>query len=833
MRIVYSSALLAIRYRLTGDARLRPLHTSFAGEASLVVAQVPATARSNVITRLLRAALTATVLLLATLAAAAPDLTTIMQDPGWIGAPVESAWWQFNEDNYIYTVKRAGSGLRDQYRVSVASEHPEMLAPEALLSIDGPNPIVSRDGRHVLSIVAGSLLVRELDTGVLKRLYTGQAPVTQAQFNSDGDAVHFETQSQWWRVGLNGESAYPLTDLRFAADPLEVTEPLAEEQLRLFSTLARERDHQLAAQQSLEQREQLLPALGAAPWYFGDDMQRVDSSLSADGRWLLLSVEPSADNGDVADAMPHYVTQSGYVEIEDVRNLVGRASAKPNALWLLDLHNHNRYSLSLEALSGRDKDPLAKLKKQQGLDPYGPDNLRPVSVSGMVWHPDQGEALVQVFSNDYKDRWTVRVNTETQTSREIHRLTDNAWVNWDFNEFGWVPNTTTPWLLSEQSGYAHLYTIDPKGRAKQRTQGEFELRGVVFSPSGDTAYARSNRAHPTEWDLHSIDLASGTLRQVTALKGVEDFVLHPSADKALVMYSSAYTPMQAGVVDLVSGELRLQTDTRTAEYRALEWQAPEYVAVPSSHNTDKPIWSKFYSAAEGFAGPRPVVMFVHGAGYTQNTHHKFPYYFREQMFHNLLTSRGYHVLDMDYRASEGYGRDWRTAIYRQMGTPELEDYIDGANYLVREHNADPARIGIYGGSYGGFMTFMALFKAPEVFAAGAALRPVTDWRHYNHDYTARILNTPAVDPEAHRQSSPIEFADGLRGHLLISHGMLDDNVFFKDSVRITQRLIELEKQHWELASYPLEAHGYIHPESWLDQYRRILNLFESTIGKDP
>jgi len=200
------------------------------------------------------------------------------------------------------------------------------------------------------------------------------------------------------------------------------------------------------------------------------------------------------------------------------------------------------------------------------------------------------------------------------------------------------------------------------------------------------------------------------------------------------------------------------------------------------------------------------------------------------MFHNLLTARGYHVLDMDYRASRGYGRDWRTAIYRHMGKPELEDLRDGVRWLVDHQDGDPDRVGVYGGSYGGFMAFMAMFNAADVFAAGAALRPVTDWRHYNHGYTSNILNTPEVDPEAHRRSSPIEFVEGLEGHLLITHGMLDDNVFYKDAVRLTQRLIELGKTDWELASYPLEPHSFVHPESWLDQYRRILDLFETTIG---
>jgi dipeptidyl aminopeptidase/acylaminoacyl peptidase len=223
------------------------------------------------------------------------------------------------------------------------------------------------------------------------------------------------------------------------------------------------------------------------------------------------------------------------------------------------------------------------------------------------------------------------------------------------------------------------------------------------------------------------------------------------------------------------------------------------------------------------------VLFVHGAGYTQNVHSAWPYYFREQMFHNLLNEHGYVVLDMDYRASEGYGRDWRTAIYRRMGEPELEDLIDGVHWLEKNAAVDPARVGLYGGSYGGFMTLMAMFRAPDVFKAGAALRPVTDWAQYNHEYTSNILNTPAVDPIAYERSSPIEFADGLKGALLIAHGMIDDNVLFEDSVRLYQKLVELHKDNFQLSGYPLERHGFVHADSWLDEYKRIYRLFESNL----
>jgi dipeptidyl aminopeptidase/acylaminoacyl peptidase len=121
------------------------------------------------------------------------------------------------------------------------------------------------------------------------------------------------------------------------------------------------------------------------------------------------------------------------------------------------------------------------------------------------------------------------------------------------------------------------------------------------------------------------------------------------------------------------------------------------------------------------------------------------------------------VLDMDFRASAGYGRDWRTAIYRQMGHPELEDYLDGIDWLVA-HQGDRERVGIYGGSYGGFMAFMAMFRAPERFHAGAALRPVTDWTHYNHGTPRTSSTRRSSIRRRYRKSSPIEYAQGLRGH---------------------------------------------------------------------
>jgi dipeptidyl aminopeptidase/acylaminoacyl peptidase len=327
----------------------------------------------------------------------------------------------------------------------------------------------------------------------------------------------------------------------------------------------------------------------------------------------------------------------------------------------------------------------------------------------------------------------------------------------------------------------------------------------------------------------AVDAKGGDVRGLTALDGVENFVQSPDGSRILVRHSASYVPPQLSVIDADGSNVRALTDTRKPAFKAIDWLQPQFVQVPSKHGAGL-LWGKYYGPKQPVAGKiYPIVMFVHGAGYTQNVHSRYPYYFREQMFHNLLVQHGYIVLDIDYRASEGYGRDWRTAIYRNMGHPELEDYLDGLDWLVTNKQGDRAHAGIYGGSYGGFMTFMALFREPGVFKAGAALRPVSDWTQYNHEYTSNILNTPELDPEAYKRSSPIEFASGLQDHLLIAHGMIDDNVFFKDSVDMTQKLIELHKDKWSIAPYPLERHGFVHPDAWHDEYRRIYELFESTL----
>ncbi|MGC1633345.1 MAG: prolyl oligopeptidase family serine peptidase, partial [Gelidibacter sp.] len=268
------------------------------------------------------------------------------------------------------------------------------------------------------------------------------------------------------------------------------------------------------------------------------------------------------------------------------------------------------------------------------------------------------------------------------------------------------------------------------------------------------------------------------------------------------------------------------TSGQSDAFKRYNWRDPQLISFKAEDGAQVP--ARLY-VPEASVKNNAAVIFVHGAGYLQNVHKWWSSYFREYMFHNLLTDLGYTVIDIDYRGSAGYGRDWRTGIYRHMGGKDLSDQVDGAKYLMENHGIDKDKIGIYGGSYGGFITLMALFNEADTFTSGAALRSVTDWAHYNHGYTANILNEPFNDPIAYERSSPIYFAEGLKGNLLIAHGMLDVNVHFQDVVRLAQRLIELGKDNWEMAIYPAEDHAFVEPSSWTDEYKRILKLFNTTL----
>jgi dipeptidyl aminopeptidase/acylaminoacyl peptidase len=779
----------------------------------------------------------AALLALPATAATPVTLDQAMAHPDWIGNPVETAWWSWDGKQVLYKQKRTGSPLRDIFRTGAQSgiNQAHQVSDAELAKLDSAEVVYNRERTRAAMLRNGDLFERDLKSGELVQISRANGvTISAVQYSADGRSVQFHAGDDWASWDRASRLVSPVAMPRAAKEPgTQDADALRDMQLRLIATLKRQKDEREASRLRAEEERRADATRAPAPIYLGDKLAIVNSHLSPDGRWLLVVTGPK-DGGDKGRAgkMPRYVTESGYEETSDERTRVGRSGPRPHGLKLVNLLTREVKDLSFDVLPGITVDPLAQMRAERKLDPL--KGNRPVKIGfdgeAIVWSTNGANAAVMLRSIDNKDRWIATVDLPHAALKPVHRLTDQAWVNFDNSEFGWLPDDRTLWYLSEESGYSHLYTMDAGGRTRALTQGKWEASDVAWSLDGGTAWLLCNRKNPGTYEVCAVSAKDGVTREVSSLDGgVEDFRLSPDQRKLLVHYSGPYLPPQIATLAAGGGEAVKLTDTRTAEFKAHDWIQPQFVTVPSSHGAE-PVWAKLYRPAQLEPGKQyPVVMFVHGAGYLQNVAHRYTPYFREQMFHNLLVQKGYVVLDMDYRGSRGYGAKWRSAIYRQMGHPELEDYLDGVNWMVANQQGDAKNVGIYGGSYGGFMTLMGLMRAPEVFKSGAALRPVSDWTTYNHEYTANILNTPDVDPEAYKVSSPIEYAANLKGNLLIAHGMVDDNVFFQDSVRMAQRLIELKKDHWELAPYPLERHSFVQPESWYDEYRRIYQLFERTL----
>jgi dipeptidyl aminopeptidase/acylaminoacyl peptidase len=789
-------------------------------------------------------------LLFAAMPALAGDLRLeqVMANPDWIGHPVESPYWSVGSHHLYYALKRDGDSVRDLYRVDAANGAAAMLDPAAMAQADGP-AVFDRSHTHAAFILHGDVFLVDLASG--RRVQVTRSPQAESspQFSADGRTLQFRNGNDWYDYDLASGVVSPAAILKFADDPhARKPDALERRQLELFSTLRElkaDRDAQQARQRILEAAD---PSRAPRPFWLGDKVKPVDTELSPDGRWMLVVTAPAQHDDGKAPDVIHYVTDSGYTEVQKVRTYVGRNAPAPQSLLLLDLSAHKVWPLSTGTLPGIKDDPLKAIRAQTvaALEKAGHDDeakalkapaVRPVTIAndgsggGIVWSDDGAQAAVQLRAIDNKDRWIASVDFAKHALVPQDRLHDDAWINWSFNDFGWEKDNRTLWYLSEASGWSRLYAKPLDGKAKALTDNtRFEVSMPALSPDGRWFYLLANKVAPYSYDVYRVPAAGGSLTRVTHYEGVDGFMLSPDGSRLAVLHSAPYLLDQLAVQDAAGGTPRELTDTMKSAYTAHHWIQPQFVEVPSSHGAGV-VYAKYYGPANETDAPasRPAVIFVHGAGYLQDVSKQETYYIREQMFHNLLVQQGYVVLDMDYRGSAGYGRDWRDAIYRHMGHPELEDLLDGKAWLVRHHGVDPKRVGIYGGSYGGFMTEMALLRAPGQFAAGAALRPPADWSTYNDEYTSNILNSPQLDPEAYKTSSPIEYAQNLQDPLLIEHGLIDDNVMTSDSIRLYQRFIELHKKNFWISLYPLERHDFEHAADWYDEYRRIDELFQTYV----
>ncbi|MBT8403831.1 MAG: prolyl oligopeptidase family serine peptidase [Gemmatimonadetes bacterium] len=749
------------------------------------------------------------------------DLTirNIMRGTEHIGeAPVGLQWT--DDGDWLYFRWRAGGGAwdddRELWRVSADGGEPERvddtLAEETGILRAGGD--LSDDGRLRVSGFGGDLYLVDRRDMTVRRLTETRTGEVAPIFSDDETAVLYRNGDNLFRMSLADGHVRQLTDIRSGNAPGDDPEPSAQRQFlldqqeELFEHIRRQNEGQREA----EARRDSIAEAEPQPLYIPNGERLGGMTPSTDGAWVMLSTARPAQ-GTERTMVPDWVTESGYTEPLNVRTKVGDAQGA-SRMGLLNTESGETTWLEL-----------------------APDDVESIADGFSAgWNEDNTHALIWSRTEDNKEWFLYALEAATGEMTLLDRLRDEAWTGGPcgFGCRGWLPGTNTAWYVSEETGYAHLYLVEADGTGKRAlTSGEWEVLGVQVQPDDERFLMTTNEGSPFNQHVGYLDFDGGSIDYLVEGDGSWSATPSPDGDRIAWIHSVANRPPELFLSDADDASSPEQiTLSPTEEWLGYDWKRPEIVRFPAEDGVQVP--ARIYRPADvGAEANGGAVIFVHGAGYLHNVHNYWSSYYREYMFHHILASQGYVVLDIDYRGSAGYGRDWRTAIYRWMGGKDLSDQVDGARWLVANEGVDADRIGIYGGSYGGFITLMALFTADDTFKSGAALRSVTDWAHYNHGYTSNILNQPQDDEEAYRKSSPIYFAEnfGPDQHLLIPHGMVDTNVHFSDVVRLAQRLIELGKENWEMAVYPVEGHGFIEPSSWTDEYRRIFELFERTISQ--
>lgn len=599
---------------------------------------------------------------------------------------------------------------------------------------------------------------------------------------------------------------------------------LEKQQVELFETI---RMNKAKSKAEKDYRASMTPKF-IKPFYLDNwSLDNIIINEKLTSAALIRSKYPKNENTNYMA----YVTDDGKSTSKNARSKVGEENAK-HELFIWHLAKDTFVQVDFSQLSGIDlapeyysKYPALKTEDYKKELIY---HLHEFNESG-------NKCLIEIKSYDNKDRWIGYYNLESDKFIETNHQHDAAWIGgpgitgWNMvgGNLGWVDNECY-FFQSEETGYSHLYMTNSKSnKTTALTKGQFEIHEAELSQDKTKFFITANKNHPGNRAFYHLDIKSKKLTPILIKDGNHRTFVSPDEKWVLVNYSYKNKPWDLYLAENArDARLKQITKSTSTAFNNYKWRSPPVITFKA--NDDQEVHARIYEPSDE-AKNGAAVFFVHGAGYLQNAHNWWSGYYREYMFNNLLCDKGYTVMDIDFRASKGYGRDFRTDIYRHMGGKDLSDYVDARELLIEDYNIDPNRIGMYGGSYGGFITIMAMLNEPGKFKCGAAVRSVTDWAHYNHAYTSNILNTPAEDPEAYKKSSPIYFADNLEDRLMLLHGMVDNNVQYQDVARLAQRFIELGKKDWDLVGYPIEPHGFRETTSWIDEYGRILRMFDEEL----
>jgi dipeptidyl aminopeptidase/acylaminoacyl peptidase len=596
---------------------------------------------------------------------------SIMRGPELVGETPLGVQWSDDSRWVYFRWKPGGRPWHEPlalYRVRADGGTPERLSDAAAdsLGVILASGSLSTDERYRAVSYQGDIYVIDRRSMNVRRLTDTRATKSSPVFSRDGRTVYFISDNNLFAFALGDGTLRQVTDVRTGPEPAEPRPPegqrgfLVRQQQDLFEHIRLQvarRDDQRARTQAREARETRRPI------HIQRDERVASLAVEPGGRYAVMSTAITTPSSARRVTIPFWVTETGYTEAREFRSHVGDAQTTGGRMGIVSLTDGDVRWLDVARAT---------------LPPGSEDRTPDFGGTRFIGWNDAGTAgLVAAQTADFKQAWLWSMDAATGNLTLLFHDQDEAWLAgpcpfWQSqNCVGWLPNGRA-WFVSERTGFAHLYSINADGSdLRQLTSGDWEVHNVALSPRRDRFMLTTNEGSPHQQHLWSMPLNGGNRTQVTTMPGRQVATVSPDGNRVAFVHSYANVPPELYIAANRPGaQARRITQSPTAEWLSHDWIVPEIVHVPASDGARVP--ARIYRPQDVGAQPNgAAVIFVHGAGYLQNVHNWWSTYYREYMFHHLLASRGYVVLDMDFRASQGYGRDWRTAIYRHMGGRDL------------------------------------------------------------------------------------------------------------------------------------------------------------------
>ncbi|GAC06320.1 S9 family peptidase [Paraglaciecola chathamensis] len=442
------------------------------------------------------------------------------------------------------------------------------------------------------------------------------------------------------------------------------------------------------------------------------------------------------------------------------------------------------------------------------------------------WMKDSQMLTYQWQSRDQKTLELRAFNSQSGKQNTLLTESSNTWVNLN-DDLHFLNDQKHFIWASEKSGFKHLYLYKNDGTlVRQLTQGDWVVDEIeAINEKQGLIYFTGRANTPLEQHIYTVSIAGGDIKKLSQRRGTHVPSFSDDASVYVDKFSTVNTPWQVSLHQADGKHLAWLNENAIKGSHPLEalqsdWVEPTLDSFVSDDGTE--LYYRLYEPKKT-QGKHPVIVYVYGGPHAQVVTNSWGG--NRGLLMQYWANKGYVVFSVDNRGSNYRGKAFEDPLYKKMGSTEVDDQIAGVKFLRKLPYVDPERIGIYGHSYGGYMSLMSMFKAGEYFKAGVAGAPVTDWALYDTHYTERYMGNPKEDEDAYIASSVFPYAKNLTGDLMIYHGMADDNVLFTNSTKLYKHLQDLAIP-FESMDYPGKKHSIRGKQTGIHLFHTITNFFD-------